>query len=248
MMKNKAYKPVYLIAVLTLTVASLLASGLVAEEAKFWSIPFFGATAVLAYCSFAIYKWGKKPTIVEETYDRLVNEAHHIKNGFYHQKVFDLFRILEDIRLIYSRNADALLAENNIQALLRLIELYIRLVHAKIDINMGLDSQDNIKEQIHALDFNISTNVYPPEVLESKKATLQLLLKRHKTLLQRSTLNRQIDADMERIENQFHLALESGGLRPVAISSSIQLASEMMLNDMPNIETNNDGSVLTQLG
>lgn len=128
--------------------------------------------------------------------------------------------------------SDDLLYESNRDALQRLTWLYLNLLVAQRNIVIAPPSDAReLQQQIDAYEREVAASP-SPAARASQQATIRLLRERHDNIQHREISLAEIDADLTRIETQFDFALEEASLRgrPNAISSSVELTSQLLQN------------------
>jgi len=124
------------------------------------------------------------------------------------------------------------LYDSNREALRKLTWLYMRLLVAQRNLQMlDVTSRDtDLRNQIAAIEKELSSSQMSETLRESKKATLLILNQRLRNLQRRAESLAEIDSDLTRIEQQIDLAAEDASLkgRPAAISANIDLVSHLL--------------------
>ncbi len=93
-----------------------------------------------------------------------------------------------------------------------------------------LEAKNRLTRQIQALESEMASSELSDSARESKKATLDILLKRLENFRQRTRMLKEIQSDLTRIEAQVDLALETATLRgtPQVIPENIELMSSLL--------------------
>jgi hypothetical protein len=133
---------------------------------------------------------------------------------------------------VYRNQQEEFLIDTNRDALRKLEWLYVKLLVARYHLTTAVDhqSEDDLLRKIEALEADIADGEATDALLQSKRATLDILRKRLATLRRRGESIEEIDADLMRIENQVDLILESAAVqgKPQTISADIELASDLV--------------------
>jgi hypothetical protein len=135
-------------------------------------------------------------------------------------------------QLYKESQADEFLFDSNRDALHKLTNMYIRLLVAQRNISsMGAEDK-SLQSQIEQIRKELAGNM-PPALHDSKQATLNILTQRLGNSRKRSETLAEIESDLTRIEAQIDLALEDASLKgkPTAISSNIDLVSNLLIDD-----------------
>ncbi len=133
--------------------------------------------------------------------------------------------------LLQEHAEEAFLIEHNTQALQRLEWLALKLLLARDNLK-NADAAAGLEElsvQIQALQTELAASNLSASLRESKSATLDVLHRRREVFEQRSEAIRQMDSDLQRVEAQIDLALDSASIQgPTAqLSGSVDLASQL---------------------
>jgi hypothetical protein len=145
-------------------------------------------------------------------------------------------RILE----VYGEaQADAYVVDGNRDALDRLIWIYLKLLVGRdhLEVTRAETHADELSRRIADLEKATAEGGGVPasaSLRESQQATLKLLKQRLANLARCDRTIQEIDSDLERIEAQIDLALESAGLhgQSDAIPGNIELASQLLVGDV----------------
>jgi hypothetical protein len=147
------------------------------------------------------------------------------------------YKKLEDKRarletLYRDHHEDDLFLDSNRDALQRLTWLFLNLLVAQRNLIIAPASDErDLRKQIATCERELAAAT-TDSLRSSKEATLNLLRERLDNIAHRTESLAEIDADLARIETQFDYALEEATLRgrPTAISSNIELTSDLLGN------------------
>lgn len=136
------------------------------------------------------------------------------------------------LTLYREQGADDAGIRTTAEALDKLRTLSVRLLHQKqrlLDASAGSQAV-RIRASIEAAERELRSDGLTESVRNSRTATLELLRKRLSVAEQREVAISEITSDLQRIRTQIELALDEAALRskPVAVSTRIELASQML--------------------
>ncbi len=118
------------------------------------------------------------------------------------------------------------------EALNKLHWMYLKLLLGEMNLveSTDLEVKNRLTRQIQALESEMASSELSDSARESKKATLDILLKRLENFRQRTRMLKEIQSDLTRIEAQVDLALETATLRgtPQVIPENIELMSSLL--------------------
>jgi hypothetical protein len=141
-------------------------------------------------------------------------------------------RVLE---LYEQAGVDDFVLSSNRDALERLTAIYRQLLAARSELEASRSrmGEQDLRHRIAALETELaqpSQAAASPALRESQAATLKLLQQRRDNLGRATEALREIDSDLERIEAQVDLTLESAGLpgRNDLAAANIELASQLL--------------------
>jgi len=149
------------------------------------------------------------------------------------ERVAALQRQLVDVQRAYQQFAgDDSSAEGNLSSLRDLECAYVKLLTAREHIH-DADQRANgsgIQGEIQEIEADLQQTTLSRVARDSKEATLELLRKRLAAGEQRRQKLDEIDSDLERIEAQFSLAVESSATRakPEELHLDVDLASRLI--------------------
>ncbi|HVF09763.1 MAG TPA: hypothetical protein VNA16_03125 [Abditibacteriaceae bacterium] len=147
----------------------------------------------------------------------------------------------EKIFQAYAAHMDSFVAENNRDALNRLLEVYLKLLVVRRQL-LAVDRQamrQSVQNEIAALESDLGSTA-SGSLHESKTATLEILRQRLENSQQGEQALNEVESDLQRIEAQIDLAREQAlhQERPPAISLSINLATQLLDGGVENILEN----------
>ena len=138
-------------------------------------------------------------------------------------------RILE---IYHTNQVDVFTIDSSHEALMKLTWLYLKLLIARENLQtVGQETNGKaLQNEIAVLHQELNEEGITPALLESKKATIDILEKRLENLGNREQALKEIESDLNRIEAQLGLALDNATMseRPGAVSASIDLASHLL--------------------
>lgn len=133
-------------------------------------------------------------------------------------------------KLLRDNAEEAFLVEHNTDALDRMEWIALKLLLARENLEQNASKgADTLDQQIASLKKELELGKLTPSLRESKEATLQVLQRRRNVLADRTNALQLIESDLQRVEAQIDLALDSAALSgPTAeLSGSIDLASQL---------------------
>ncbi len=139
----------------------------------------------------------------------------------------------QDVLTLYrEQGADDTEMRTTAEALDKLRGLSVRLLHQKQRLFQAAagSAATRIRASIDAVELELRSDTLTDTVRKSRTATLELLRKRLSVAEQREVAISEITSDLQRIRTQVELALDEASLRgkPVAVSTRIELASQML--------------------
>lgn len=138
------------------------------------------------------------------------------------------------LRMHAESNAEPFVMQSNHDALERLGLMHLKLLtaHQALEDYDGT-SADDLKGQITATKRELESPKLAPSLRESRHGMLDLLDRRLANVERRQQSLEEIESDLRRVETQVDLALDDAALRgkPAAISTNIELASQLLGND-----------------
>jgi hypothetical protein len=138
-------------------------------------------------------------------------------------KVIERYRAAKGTSFVVSGNAEALA---------KLMSMYVNLLVADQSLEDAIKKTDaeRLQSKAAALALEIENPGLTETAKASKKRTLEIVEERIRSNEGRKQQREEVKSDLERIEAQIDLALENASA-PVAISSSIDLVSDMISAD-----------------
>ncbi len=138
-------------------------------------------------------------------------------------------RVLE---LQRQAGVDDFLYGSNRDALDRLVEIYRQLLATRGELERSREKmgEEDLRHRIASLERELAQPNASPALRDSQTATLQLLRQRLANFGRATGARKEIDSDLERIEAQVDLTLESAGLpgRNDLAAANIELASQLL--------------------
>ncbi|MEO5916840.1 MAG: hypothetical protein ABIS50_21610 [Luteolibacter sp.] len=123
-------------------------------------------------------------------------------------------------------------ARENLDSLRQLESAFVKLLAAHQHITETNDRTDGteIEEDFRQLETDLRTDSLSSTARTSKQATLELLWKRLEASQRRTETLADIDSDLDRIEAQFSLAVESAAIRakPEELHVDVDITSRMI--------------------
>ncbi|CAA9403411.1 MAG: hypothetical protein AVDCRST_MAG64-1856 [uncultured Phycisphaerae bacterium] len=157
--------------------------------------------------------------------DRLAREARarHDRLAGRCDRAAALYREIEGEDLAVQANVDAL-------ERLRAVHLRLLLAQSYLTSPETHANESSLRQQAAALRRELEHAKLPPQLRESKSATLVILERRLANLEDRDRSLAEIESDLNRIEAQVDLAVENAALRgkPAAISANVGLVSQLL--------------------
>lgn len=136
------------------------------------------------------------------------------------------------LTLYTQQQADELVMSTTREAIGKLEWLYIRMLLQRqrmLAMETASDAR-GIRADVTDIERELAGDKLSASMRESRRATLELLQKRLSAAEQRETALAEIDSDLKRIETQIELTMDEASLagKPVAVSTKIELASQML--------------------
>jgi hypothetical protein len=144
----------------------------------------------------------------------------------------------ERIFQAYEARTDSFVAENNRDALNRLLDVYLKLLVVRRQL-LAVDRtavQQSVQNEIAALESDLGSTA-SDSLRESKTATLEILRKRLEQSQHGEQALNEVESDLQRIEAQIDLAREQAlhQERPPVISLNIDLATQLLDDGTANV-------------
>ncbi len=131
-----------------------------------------------------------------------------------------------------AREAGEFELESSRDALDRLIWTYLKLLVARRQLTASRDqaSGADLKTRIASLERDLAAKESPAALRDSQAATLRILRQRQENLESCDHTLKQVDSDLERVEAQIDLALESATVRGggAIATANLELASQAL--------------------
>lgn len=205
-------------------------------EPAFWLLGLGVETTVVFSLAFnqrfQKYVDGRALQVSEQDVETQRRALVNLLDATGRQKLSSLIDRSNQVLQVYrGTQADEFIIETNQHSLSKLQWIYLKLLVARhyleaVDKNDG----DALGQKIAHLESDVRDPNASDALLQSKKATLEILKQRLNNFRNRTRIMEEIDSDLTRIEAQVDLALENASIqgKPQTISTEIELASDLV--------------------